>query len=127
MATGNVGFFEVHVDDFERAQKFYHAVFGWEFSKSGGVPYEFYMIDNEESGMGLQEGGMRKREKPLSKDSGVSGYVCYIIVDAIDEALEKIVQHGGKITMPKGHVPAGYFAYALDTEENAFAVWEIEK
>ncbi len=125
MAAGNVGIFEVHVDDFERAQKFYQNVFGWKFSKSSGVPYEFYMIDNKKGGMGLQEGGMRKREKPLSKDSGVSGYVCYIIVDEIDEAMAKIIQNGGKITTPKAHIPAGYFAYALDTEENAFGVWEV--
>ena len=40
---GNIGFFEVRVDDFQRAQKSYHDVYDWEFSKSGGVPYEFYM------------------------------------------------------------------------------------
>lgn len=88
---GNAGFFEVHIDDFERAQKFYRDVFGWEFSKSSGTPYEFYMIDSSsKGGMGLQEGGMRKREKTLAQESGVSGYVCYIIVDAIDEVLEKL-------------------------------------
>jgi predicted enzyme related to lactoylglutathione lyase len=126
MAAGNVGFFEVHVDDFQRAQKFYHDVFGWEFSKSGGVPYEFYMIDNMNKGeMGLQEGGMRKRGKPLAQDSGVSGYVCLIMVEAIDEALEKIATHGGTVTTPKAHIPAGYFAYTLDTKGNAFGVWEV--
>jgi uncharacterized protein len=124
----NVGFFEVRVDDFDRAQKFYHNVFGWEFSKSEGVPYEFYMIDSGKKGeMGLQEGGMRKREKPLAKDNGESGYVCLIIVDAIDEALAKIAQYGGQVTSPKAHIPAGYFAYALDTEGNAFGVWEVAK
>jgi predicted enzyme related to lactoylglutathione lyase len=128
MATGNIGFFEIHVDDFQRAQKFYHDVFGWEFSKSGGVPYEFYMIDTSKQGdMGLQEGGMRKREQPLAQDNGVSGYICLILVEAIDEALEKISQHGGKVTTPKAHIPAGYFAYALDTEGNAFGVWEVAK
>ncbi|MDQ6661764.1 MAG: VOC family protein [Chloroflexota bacterium] len=124
----NVGFFEVRVDDFDRAQKFYRNVFGWEFSKDEGTPYEYYMIKNGEMGeMGIQQGGMRKREKPLAKDNGVSGYVCLILVDAIDEALEKIANHGGKVTSPKAHIPAGYFAYALDTEENAFGVWEVEK
>ncbi len=128
MTPGSVGFFEVHVDDFQRAQKFYHDVFGWEFSKSDRVPYEFYMIDNSTKGdLGLQEGGMRKREKPLAQDSGVSGALCYIVVEAIDEALEKIVIHGGKVTTPKALIPAGYFAYALDSEGNPFGVWEIAK
>lgn len=128
MTPGSVGFFEIHVDDFQRAQKFYHDVFGWQFSPSGGVPYEFYMIDNSQKGdMGLQEGGMRKREKPLTKDHAVSGFVCYIVVEAIDEALEKIAKNGGTVTSPKAHIPAGYFAYALDTEGNPFGVWELEK
>jgi catechol-2,3-dioxygenase len=44
MTTGNIGFFEVHVDDFKRAQKFYHDVFGWEFSKSDSVPAELLAV-----------------------------------------------------------------------------------
>ncbi len=125
---GNIGFFEIRVDDFQRAQKFYHDVFGWQFSQSGGVPYEFYMIDTVKQGeVGNQEGGMRKREKPLASESDVSGYVCYIMVEAIDAALEKIAHHGGKVTSPKAQIPAGYFAYALDTEGNTFGVWEVAK
>ena len=128
MTPGSVGFFEIQVDDFQRAQKFYQDVFGWKFSESGGVPYEFYMIDNStKGGAGLQEGGMRKREKPLAKDSGVSGAVCYIIVEAIDEALEKIARNGGKVLTQKALIPAGYFAYALDTEGNTFGVWELAR
>jgi predicted enzyme related to lactoylglutathione lyase len=92
------------------------------------LPYEFYMIDNSTKGdMGLQGGGMRKREKPLAQDSGVSGAVCYIVVEAINEALEKIVKHGGIVTTHKALIPAGYFAYALDTEGNPIGVWEIAK
>jgi len=126
MTPGSVGFFEIQVDDFQSAQRFYHDVFGWEFSKSGGVPYEFYMIDTCTKGeMGLQEGGMRKRERPLAKDSGVAGSVCYIIVPKIDEALEKIANNGGKVLTQKALIPAGYFAYALDTEGNTFGVWEL--
>jgi predicted enzyme related to lactoylglutathione lyase len=84
------------------------------------------MIDTSNQGdMGIQEGGMRKREKPLAKDTGVSGYICYIIVAAIDEALGKITQHGRVVTTPKVLILAGYFAYALDTEGNPFAVWEV--
>lgn len=128
MTPGSVGFFEIHVDDFQRAQKFYHDVFGWQFTLSGGVPYEFYMIDNsQKGGMGLQEGGMRKREKPLAKDNAVAGAVCHIIVENIDEALAKIAQHGGIVTSQKAHIPAGYFAFALDTEGNPFGVWEPEE
>ena len=86
------------------------------------------MIDNpKQGGMGLREGGMRLREKPLAQGSGESGYVCFIMVEAIDEALEKIANYGGTVTSPKALIPAGYFAYALDTEGNTFGVWEVAK
>lgn len=124
----NVGFFEIRVDDFERAQNFYQNVFGWQFSKSQGIPYDFYMINSGKTGeMGLPQGGMSKREKPLAADNGVSGYICFILVDAIDQALAKIAQHGGKVTSPTAHIPAGYFAYALDTEGNAFGVLQAAR
>lgn len=78
MTTGKIGFFEIQVDDFQHAQKFYHDVSGWQFSHSDGVSYEFSMIDTLKQGeVGNQAGRMRKREKSLPADQGVSGYVCY--------------------------------------------------
>lgn len=128
MTPGNIGFFEVHVDDFQRAQTFYHEVFGWEFTRSGGLPYEYYMIDNStQAGAGLQQGGMRKRGGSLTPGSGVSGMFGYIVVEAIDEALERIGKHGGTVTSPKVLIPAGYFAEALDTEGNPIGVWEVAR
>ena len=36
-------------------------------------------------------------------------------------------KHGGKILASKKAVPGmGYFALCLDTENNAFAIWEVD-
>jgi predicted enzyme related to lactoylglutathione lyase len=37
-----VGYFEIQVDDFKRAEAFYQNVFGWTFSKIE-APFEYYM------------------------------------------------------------------------------------
>ena len=125
MAT--VGYFEIQVDDFNRAQAFYRTVFDWNFSKFDSS-FEYFSIDTgKKDGEGI-DGGMLKRQAPLAKDNGVSGYMCAIYVASIDETQEKIEKYGGSITMPKTDIPGvGNIAYALDTEGNAFALWEVSK
>jgi len=119
-----VGYFEIQVDDFNTAQKFYHEVFGWNFSKID-APFEYYLIDTGHKGGESINGGMLKRQRKLAQDSGIAGYVCAIYVDSIDETLEKTKKYGGQVTMEKTEMPGmGYFAYGLDSEANAFGLWE---
>lgn len=86
--TAKVGYFEIQVDDFKRAQNFYEEVFGWRFSKID-IPFEYYMINTGHKGESSINGGMMQRQQPLRKDNGISGYVCAIYVDSIDETLQK--------------------------------------
>src|SRR5262245_40833022 len=113
-----VGYFEIQVDDFKKAQEFYHKVFGWNFSKID-APFEYYMVDTGHKGGESINGGMLKRQQSLAKNNGVSGYVCAIYVDSIDQTLEEIKKQGGKVTMEKTPLPGrGSFAYGLDSEGN---------
>lgn len=122
-----VGYFEIQVDDFNSAQEFYRDVFGWSFSKID-VPFEYYMVDTGHNGEGSINGGMLKRQQPLAENNGITGYVCAIYVHSIDETLEKIKKHGGIVTMGKTQLPGmGYIAYGLDSESNAFGLWETEE
>src|SRR5215468_7267486 len=108
-----VGYFEIQVDDFEKAQDFYRKVFGWNFSKID-APFEYYLIDTGHKGGESINGGMLKRQRKLVKENGVSGYVCAIYVDSIDQTLEKVTKYGGKVTMKKTEMPGmGYFAYGV--------------
>jgi len=53
------------------------------------------------------------------------GPVLYILVESVDEYSKKVQEAGGTIVVPKMAVPTvGYFAQALDTEGNVFAIWE---
>ena len=120
-----VGYFEVQVDDFDRAQEFYESVFGWTFSKID-APFEYYRIDTGHKGEESINGGMLKRRQPLAANNGVSGYVCAVYVQSINQTLEKVTVHGGTITMEKTELPGiGHIAYGLDPEGNAFGLWEV--
>ncbi len=110
--------FEIPVDDIERAKKFYTELFGWEIKEEPEMKY--YMIKT--SGENPVDGGMMKREHPQQQITN------YIDVCCVDEYSKKIEKLGGKVVMPKTAVPGmGYFAVCLDTENNAFGIWETNK
>lgn len=111
--------FDLPADDPKRARKFYTELFGWKFERYPG-PEEYYLIETEypEEQPGIR-GGMGKRGSPDQKITN------YIGVASIDEYLARVESLGGKVTLPKMAVPGfGYLAVCLDTEGNAFGLWE---
>ena len=118
-----IGYFEIFVDDFERAQAFYKSVFGWQFRKVD-FPFEYHMIDlpGDET-MGLQLGGMTKRKDNIGNGQQ-SATVCHIMVSDLDASLQKVAENGGKQVGEKMRIPAGPFAYVTDTEGNTIGVWQ---
>ncbi len=113
--------FEIPTDNLGRAKKFYGELFDWKFEKMGG-PIEYEMITTT-NGKGEKAvgGGMMKRQNP-----GQQGITNYIDVPSIDQYVSKVQKLGGKVIMPKSPVPdMGYFAVCLDTENNTFALWEV--
>lgn len=105
--------FEMPVDDVDRARKFYQGLFGWQFEDTG---QDYHLIQTGEGELG---GGMGKRVMPEQRP------VFYIAVESVDDYIKKIEDAGGTVVTPKGAVPTmGYYAHALDTEGNAFAIWE---
>ena len=113
--------FEVCVDDPARAQKFYSNVFGWEFNKWDG-PNEYWMAKTDEDGQPGINGGLMRR-----MPGQPSGMINYIEVQSVDEFSKKIQSKGGKIIKPKTQIPGvGYFAMCNDTEENLFAIIQLD-
>jgi predicted enzyme related to lactoylglutathione lyase len=46
-------YFEIQVDDLQRAIAFYKSVFGWTFARAEGMPIEYWRIEMEGSRGGL--------------------------------------------------------------------------
>lgn len=114
--------FELTADNPERASKFYGDVFGWQFTKWEG-PEDYWLIT---TGTGEQpgiDGGLGRRQDP-------SGAVTTngIDVPSVDEYAAKIEESGGRIVVPKMHIPGvGYLAYCNDTEGNMFGIIEFQQ
>jgi uncharacterized protein len=124
--------FEIPADDVERARKFYSTLFGWKIEKievkKDGATMDYWMIststkreDSSEKSSHL-EGGLIKRQHPQQPNLN------YISVSSIDDYSNKVKELGGKVLLPKTEITGyGFFTVCIDTENNAFALWESKK
>jgi predicted enzyme related to lactoylglutathione lyase len=52
----------------------------------------------------------------------------YVSVPSVTKFMAKVQKLGGSICKPKTAVPGmGYFAICVDTENNSFAIWEMDE
>jgi hypothetical protein len=112
-------YFDIPVDDIERAKNFYAKLFDWKIEKVPG-PFEHYFIETTTlSGEAGLSGGMGKRDAPGQ------GITNFIEVPSVDEYLGKVEKFGCKVLEPKTAVPrGGYYATFVDSENNTIGLWE---
>jgi predicted enzyme related to lactoylglutathione lyase len=111
--------FEISARSPERAAAFYRDVFDWEITKWNGSS-DYWVIVTGKFGPGI-DGGLLRRE------AWNRGTVNTIDVPSIEEALERIVASGGRITDPTMAIPGvGWLAYCEDPEGNRFGVMQAD-
>lgn len=121
--------FEIHVDDLDRAKRFYAAVFGWTFEDYGhitGSPY-FGIITGSDAEPGIN-GGMQLRSAAApGPGQGANAAVLTMAVADFDACAAAIESAGGQVALPKtaltGMAWQGYF---IDTEGNTFGVHQSD-
>ncbi len=108
--------FAIHIDEIERAKKFYNEVFEWGFISYG--QNDFLQIKSDTTEHGELIGALQSRKySPVSEK--IIGLECTIGVESIDDTIEKVKSNGGQVLMPKTAIPyVGYIAKFLDTEGN---------
>ena len=108
--------FEIPVDDPDRAEGFYSAVFGWKFDRYPGAPQYYGMATTGQAEPGIN-GALFQRG-----DSGVTSLT--MEVASIEDVAEKIRSEGGKVLQEKTPIPGmGWFATCEDTEGNRFGLF----
>ncbi|MCC3645903.1 MULTISPECIES: VOC family protein [Cytobacillus] len=122
---GRLVHFEVHVDDMERAKKFYGEVFGWSFqdwSEYAGMPYYGAVTGNDEE-PGINGALMQRQGPPPGDNQAINGYSCTIGVEDYDAAEGRILENGGTVALPKYALPGmAWQGYYKDTEGNIFGI-----
>ena len=116
-APASIVWFEIPVDNVERAKTFYGKLFDWKIERFPG-PKPYWHIDTGGADA-TPDGGMMERQCPEHS------FTNYVGVPSVEEAAAKVEKLGGKICMEKTAVPEmGYFVVCQDTENNTFALWE---
>lgn len=116
-----VYYFEMPVDDFDRAIKFYETVFGWKITKDERPSGPYYSVKTGEASEPGINGSLFKREEGWDKISNV------LSVKDIDTIIGKIKELGGEIIFPKTVINGvGYLAYFKDTEGNTFGMMQSD-
>ncbi len=117
--------FAVHIDDIERAKKFYDGVFDWGFNSYGQD--DFVQIKADKSENGELIGAMQSRKYSPVSDK-IIGLECTIGVENIDDIIEKVISNGGQVLMNKTAIPnVGWIAKFLDTEGNLICAMQYDK
>ena len=117
-----VSFFEMQVDDADRAIRFYENVFGWKITKQEQSPIPYWLIATgaTEDGEGV-DGGMMQRQNPGN------GYLCTVRVDDLDSSLAQVQGRGGSLIIRMPIPSVGWLAYVQDPEGNVFAMMQPDE
>ncbi|MED3575559.1 VOC family protein [Cytobacillus praedii] len=127
---GRLIHFEIHVDDMERAKKFYGDVFGWTFedwSEYAGTPY-FGAVTGDASEPGIN-GALMKRQSPRPEPGqAMNGFACTMGVEDYNATEAKIISGGGTVALPKHALPGmAWQGYYMDTEGNVFGIHQPDE
>jgi predicted enzyme related to lactoylglutathione lyase len=118
-AQNMINWFEIAVTDFERAKKFYETIFGFEMTVTEIQGYKMAFFPNEEGGV---SGAICYGEGYIPSGAGA---LLYLNANPdVNLLLDKTVQAGGKIIVPKTLIAedTGYYAFIVDTEGNRIAL-----
>jgi predicted enzyme related to lactoylglutathione lyase len=113
--------FEIGADDPKRAIKFYEKVFGWKSQKYEGGNMDYWLVmAGEKAEPGINGAIQPRTGLPQS-------VINTIMVESIDETINKITENGGKIVVPKMEIPkVGVMVYFQDTEGNIFGAMQAD-
>ena len=122
---GRVVHFEIHVDDMDRAKKFYGEVFDWSFqdwSDFAGMPY-FGAVTGDKNEPGVDGALMQRQGAAPEVGQALNGFACTMGVESYDVTEVKILENGGKVALPKYALPGmAWQGYYMDTEGNLFGI-----
>ncbi len=122
---GRVIHFEIHVNNMEQAKAFYGEVFNWKFedwSEYAGISY-FGVVTGSEDELGINGALMQRQSAPPEANQSINTYICTIGVEDYDATELKILNHGGKVALPKYALPGmAWQGYYIDTEGNTLGI-----
>lgn len=121
--TNPVGWFEIYVDDMNRAKAFYEAVFGVGLIKLDGTEFEMLAFPMDQESYGAMGALIKVPGYPSGANSTIVYFSC---ANCAVEA-ERACKAGGKIEVAKKSIGQyGFIALVVDTEGNMIGLHSIQ-
>jgi predicted enzyme related to lactoylglutathione lyase len=115
--------FEIYVDDMERAKRFYQGVFGCELTHLSSAEPELWQFPANQNGYGTS-GALVKME---GFSAGHNSTVVYFSCEDCAAEQNRVAQYGGKIFREKFSIGEyGFIALATDTEGNMIGLHSLK-
>jgi hypothetical protein len=118
-----VGWFEIYVEDMNRAKSFYEAVFDIELQKLEGTEFEMLAFPMDRTCYGAAGALIRLPGYPSGANSTIVYFSC---ADCAVEA-GRAGEAGGKVETPKKSIGQyGFISLVFDTEGNLFGLHSMQ-
>lgn len=115
-----VSYFEIPVDDLDRAIHFYEQVFGYAFERTMVDGNAMAWFPGDENAPGIT-GALAQGESYVPNRAGTR---IYFSTDSIDDTLAKVQANGGQTLYPKTSIgELGWVAEFEDSEGNCIALY----
>jgi uncharacterized protein len=123
MTQNPVRWFEIYVQDMDRAKKFYEAVFKVKLQRLNSPGLEMWSFPMQMGQMGTAGALVRMEGAPSGGNSTIVYFACADC--AVEEALAE--KHGGKIQKGKMSIGEyGYISLVYDTEGNMIGLHSMK-
>jgi len=120
-----VGWFEIYVQDMERARAFYQNTFQVSLERLESPGLELWAFPP--LGQMDNPGCTGALVKMAGKDSGTGGTIVYFSCSDCAVEASRAAQHGGKVHKPKESIGQyGYIALVNDSEGNVIGLHSME-
>lgn len=122
MANNPVNWFEIYVQDMDRAKSFYEAVLNVKLTKINSPGIEMWGFPTNLEKFGTS-GSLVKME---GFPSGGNSIIIYFRSKDCSTELQRVVKNGGRIQKEKMDIGEyGFIALAYDTEGNMFGLYSM--
>ena len=123
MTQNPVGWFEIYVQDMDRARKFYESVLGVQLQTLQSPGIEMMAFPMAEGGAGAA-GALAKMD---GFGPGGNSVLVYFVCDDCAVEAGRVVSAGGRVEREKMSIgPYGFIALAVDTEGNMFGLHSMK-
>lgn len=122
MKKVTVGWFEIPVNNMDRAISFYQKVFDCSLQKIDMGDFQMAMFPGEGGGKGAE--GSLVYHKDFYETSNFAGSLIYFSCDDVSIELAKVKEAGGTVQIPKKMISPdhGFMGVFLDSEGNRIAL-----